>query len=108
QTGGGLQRLVVQGKRVARRERSRRRLGGTHEVRQRALPVLGRHVVAGQDAGDLRGAVAVERLERLRDPAVQRAPLGGGNRRVRDVVRECVLEGIRHLGKDTLLVDQLD
>src|SRR5215831_13225676 len=98
QMGGGLERLVVERQGVARRERLRRRLRGAHEVDECALPVLGRHVVSGQDAGDLRHALAVERLERARDSLVQRAALRGGNRGVGHVVGERVLEGVGHLG----------
>ena len=76
-------------------------------MHERALPVLGRHVVARQHARDLAHAVAVEGLERLGDPTVQRAALVSRNRLVRHVVGQRVLEGVGHVGEHALLVDQL-
>jgi len=63
-------------------------LRGADEIGEGALPVLGRGVVPGQRARGLGEPVAVERLQRLSDPSVERPPLGRGDRRVRHLVGE--------------------
>ena len=64
--------------------------------------------MARQHPGHLAGAVTVERLERGRDPAMERLALRPRNGGIRHVVGECVLERVAHLGKEALLVDELD
>ena len=107
ETRGRRQRPVVEREGLPRREGTGGGLRGADEIAEGALPVLGRGVVPGQRTRDLAESIAVERLQRLSDPSVERPPLGRGDRRVRHLVGEGVLERVGHLGEQTLLVDQL-
>jgi aldehyde dehydrogenase len=87
---GRLQRLVVEGERLANREGQRGFPGGHQEVLERLRPLLGLREVAREDFTVLDEPVGVERLEGQTDGAVEVRSPGAPERLVGEKQVFCV------------------
>ena len=103
-----LERLIVEGERLANREGLRGFPSCLQEVLERLWPLLGLPEVAGEDLAVLHEPLGVERLESLADGPVEVRPPVGPDRLVGDLLRHSVLERVRQLGEEGLLANEVD
>ena len=103
-----LQRLLVERHRFAVREGVGRLLGGLHEVLQRLPGVFRLRKVIREHLILLGEALGIEFLDRPRDDAMQLLASLPQKRVVGDLMGQGMLEHVRELGEERLLVDQLD
>ena len=100
--------LLVESQSLAGGEALRGLLAGLHQITERPRPVLRFRKVVSEHLVLIGQAVCVELLDGQRDEVMEvLAPLDE-ERVVGDVVSERVLEHVRQLGEQALLVDELD